>query len=212
MKYIKIFFRLFFIVLVIYSVTNCKDKYEYIDYEKLEKQEKELLERFYKSKIYENIIADGTDSIYVNDSTYTVVIENVNGLKMVRSFRSPHTDTIRIGQTAGFRYTFWYVDEIQVDDDKEGAEKKKEIVLYPLFSNIYANEPDYYTVGNYTTTSATMSYGIDYGIRNMFFLDKSIMILPSSIGAQSLLGTYSAKDRYKILIAEIEITYLPDNY
>jgi len=210
MKSLKIFFQLFIIVLVIsVLVTNCKDKYEYIDYEKLEKQEKELLEKFYKSEIFKNIIADGTDTIFINDTTFNIVIDSldkkdVNGLIMVRSFRSSNNDSIKIGKTAGFRYTFWYVDE---DKDKDTV-----IVLYPLFTNEYANEPDYYTVGNYTTTSATMSYGIDYGIQNMFLLDKSIMILPSTIGAQSLLGGYSAKDRYKIIIAEIEITYFPDNY
>jgi len=210
MKSLKIFFQLFLIVLVIsVSVGSCKDNYNYVDYTKLEADEIELLEKFYNSEIYKNIISEGTDTIFVNDTTFNIVIDSldkkdVNGLIMVRSFRSSNNDTIKIGQTAGFRYTFWYVGE---DEDNN-----KEIILYALFTNQYANEPDYYTVGNFTTTNATMSYGIDYGIQNMFLLDRCIMILPSSIGAQSLLSGYSARDRYKIIVAEIEITYLPDIY
>jgi hypothetical protein len=209
MKINKILYILTLITLAFtVLITGCKDNYDYINYEKLEANEKKLLERFYESRLFNEAIV--LKAIELDDNEKVIdTLDLRESLKffMARNYRDTlntyseykYTDTIKTGQTVGYRYTFSYVDTDENDS----------IVAYVLFSNIFNDEPDYYTVGNYTTTSAAMSYGIDLGIRNMFFGDKCTMVMPSAIGAQALLASYAAKDRYKIIIADIEITYLP---
>ena len=201
MKNIKIFcVFLFTLFLLTLFITGCKDKYEYVDYEKLEADELKLLERFYESKFFEDSVLSKAVLI-AKDTLDTLDLRKTLKLFMLRTYRSNHKDTIKTGQVVGYRYRFYYlntVDSASVDAPL-------------LFTNRYSNEPDYYVAGNYTTTSAAMSYGIDYAIRNMFLFDRCTVIIPSSIGAQSILGSYSAKDRYKIIIAEIEVTYHPRN-
>jgi len=217
MKYLKILYRFFLVVLVIVCFSiSCKDKYDYIDYVKLEKEELALRDSFYSKTInkgesipFISLLGDTIFRSILSEVTYTDSVSNIDTLDMRKSigffmakiFKSGRTDSIKVGQTIGFRYIFWYLDKDENDD----------LICYPLFTNTYSFEPDYYSAGNYTTTSATMCYGLDLGIRNMRFLDRSLMIIPSSIGAQSLLSGYSARDRYKTIIAEIEITYFPDN-
>jgi len=214
MKNIKIIFRFLFAVVIIANLTICcKDKYEFVDYEKLEKEELKLLERFYESDYFKTFL-DSTKNIIGKE---TIVYKNqvviakdslLKGFCMIRTYRDAQLDsvmkvdsilkqklTIKIGQTVGFRYTFSYLD---VDENDEFVE----IILY---SNLQADEPDIYSAGNYNS----YGYGIDLGIRNMILGDKCTMIIPSSFGARYLLSNYSTKDQFKIIIADIKITYCP---
>ena len=150
MKYLKITLRFLCVAFAIaVFVTGCRDNYEYIDFEKLQADELKLLDSFYEKSfldtelIMEKIYSDTTivETIALND---TIDRRGTTGFFMARTERSIHTDTIRVGQTVGFRYTFYYVAK---NNDGEPA-------LYRLFSNRSSNEPDVYTVGNFSSTSA----------------------------------------------------------
>ena len=208
MKIIKIFLLITFFLSVL--ITGCKDNYEYIDYEKLAADELKLLESFYKSKMFDSIIVYAKDTFKTVSGQDSIITDTLDkrstmNLFMARTFRKKNdkgrplfTDSIKSGQVAGYRYTLYYINTVESNS----------IDAPLLFTNRSSNEPDYYIAGNYTNTSIAMSYGIDYAIRNMFFLDRCTVIMPSSIGAQSILGSYAAKDRYKIIIADIEVTYI----
>ena len=202
------------LITVVLSVlfVNCREKYELIDVEKLEAQELALLKRFYESSHFKDTIA--TQKLAIKDSTIidgivsyeydTLNLINSLNFFRVRHFRSDrsiYVDSIQAGQTVGFRYSFFLLEDIG---------EKGEPIANLLYSNVMSLEPDIYTVGSFSYTS-NVCYGIDLGLRNMFLYDKCTMIIPSAIGAQAMLTYFSIYDQYKTIIAEIEVTYMPRN-
>ena len=212
MKNIKIF-RLIFLVTIAFSIWNCEDQNgNYIDYAKLEAEERALLEQFYESKLDSLLsLAVVLDSVKVEGSNSKVAVidtldqRETTGLLMIRTFKSsPQTDTIKSGHEVAFRFTLWGIYK-----DKNG-----ESAIGDIISNRGSNEPISYIVGNYSN-SYYVSYGIDEAIRNMQFGDKGdkcTLILPSPIGAQTFVNTGVMEQAltYTTIIADIEVTHWSD--
>jgi len=199
MKRIKLIFRFLSIVLIVFMVANgCKDKYQYIDYDKLEADELKLLERFYESDLFKDSLLNIKKFNVKEDSIFD--LRESDKLFMVKTYTFPITDpdTIKIGQTVGFRYTFMALTKDENDS----------LIIYDWFNNKNFFEPEIYSVGNFSTTNATVCYGIDLAIRKMFLYDKCRLVIPSSIGAQTMLRNFSVYDQFTTIIADIEVTYV----
>ena len=197
-------------IIIIFTITVlavcCRDNYDFIDVEKLQEEELKLLERFYESELFQDSIIKKALPLAGNAKGIdTLDLRETDRLFWARTYRSEiYEDSIKIGQTVGFRYTFYVLD---TNADGEPA-------LYLWFTNTTVHEPEVYTAGDFTSSSATICYGIDLGIRNMFLFDKCRMVIPSSIGAQTMFSnssSFSIYDLYKTIIADIEVTYLPRN-
>ena len=200
MKSIKKIFRLIFIISIVLFIWNCEDNYNYFNYEKLEADDKALLERLYNN---ENGLFDSIVGLAVYkevDVKDTVDHKESSGLRMIRTYRSPNNDSIKVGHYAGIRFTFWSLFE-----DEDGVLK----IDGPIVTNIYEDDCDSFMVGN-NTSSAYVSTGIDEAVQHMFLEDKCTLILPSAIGARSIFINNSVYLQYSTIIADIEVTYWVD--
>ena len=209
MKNIKIF-QLILLITIALSVWNCDDPYDnYIDYAKFEADERALLERFYNNKNFMDSLfslAVVIDSVQVEDSKIAIIDtvdhRETSGLLMIRTYKSPQTDSIKVGHYVGFRYTFWGIVE------NENGEP--EVHKTPILSNVTWDDVTSFEIGNRTTSSYANS-GIDEAVRYMFLGDKCTLILPSSIGAQILFSSeMNVALQYTTVIADIEVTYWTD--
>ncbi|MCL2073432.1 MAG: hypothetical protein FWH18_05915 [Marinilabiliaceae bacterium] len=203
MRHLKIFLKFILIIFVIIVFAmGCRDNYDLIDVEKLEAEELELLDRFYKSKLFEDSILSKALSI---DGQGKDTLDLRKSIKLFSAvtYRSGYEDTASVGRVVGFRYDFYALD---TDDNGEPA-------LYLWFSNRTAHEPDYYTVGNVSSSTLSTCYGIDLAIRNMCLFDSCRIVIPSALGAQTMMNSpsFTVYDMYKTIVAYIEVSYLPRN-
>lgn len=150
--------NIIFAGLLLFAIVGCEDKYKPVDYKKMEAAEKELLDEFYESAVWDSLLSLAIDTIDERSKSGLLYLELEKG----------SGDSIFIGQQVGIRYTFYGI----LYDSNDNPN------IYYVEDNKDDEEPLTYTVGAPPTS---IYAGVDFGVRKMRNRGKSILIMPSSI-------------------------------
>lgn len=166
------------LLMLLFVMAACDDRYKGVDYQKMAAEEKEILDAFYETSTaaWDSLKALSIDTIDKRDITGLMYLERVKGTG----------DSILIGKQVGVRFAYY---ALAFDNNNEPR-------LYPMYSNYDSEAPLTFVVGSPSNEVFT---GVDLGVRYMRNLGKSTFIMPSSI---------SSKTQYYTVVADVEVVFV----
>jgi hypothetical protein len=177
------FFRIFIIGFIILAIAAGCKKEDYVNVSELIEGEEKLLKEFFESDACKKLMALGDTVMDRRDSTGIMIIRIAEGIG----------DSIKEGQTVGYRYSVSFVLRDSLKRPIVGAEKATN------YNNL---QPNTFIAGsaNYNNPNS-IDTGIDETILTMKKYGKVILIMPSS------RMNYYNRDYYSRVI-ELEVTYI----
>jgi hypothetical protein len=181
------FFRIFTIGFIVLAIAAGCKKTEYLNETELIEGEEKLLKEFFESDTCQKMMALGDTVMDRRDSTGIMIIRIAEGIG----------DSIKEGQTVGYRYSEAFILLDSIDKSKVIVGEGKYKV-----DNYSALNPVVYIAGSsdfYNTNS--INPGVDEAILTMKKYGKVILIMPSS------RMTVNNRDYYS-RVYELEVSYI----